>query len=131
MVVSYECGQDGGEKTWPQASVPGAEHYGSAEHCDAENQREKRAVNEQRIHQQMESERHDDARYGETVAQQQRRVAYRVRFAFCSDTHNLWLLCQGRGSGSADGQLVILTGGPRLAPLRLAYPVGSVPPSRM
>ena len=71
MIVSYECGQGGGKKTWPQASVPGAEHYGSAEHCDAENQGEKRALNELRILQQMESERHDDARYRETVAQRQ------------------------------------------------------------
>src|SRR5215218_221639 len=103
MIVSCKGGQGGGKKTWPQAPVPGADHYRSAEHCGAENQQEKIILKEQRLQQQMEPERHDDARYGDTVAQQQRRIAYRVRFPFCSDIHNLWLLCQGRSSKSADG----------------------------
>src|SRR5215208_4960237 len=114
MIVSYECGQGGGKKTWPQAPVPGADHYGSAEHCGAENQLEKTVLHEQRIQQQMEPEHHGDARYGDTVAQQPRRVAYRVRFAFSSDIHNLWLLSQGRSSSSAGGQVVLLHGGRRL-----------------
>src|SRR5215216_277395 len=77
---------------------------------------------EQRIQQQMEPEHHGDTSYGDTVAQQQWRVAYRVRFAFCSDTHNLWLPCQGRSSGSADRQVVPLPGGRRLLHLTSSIP---------
>src|SRR5215207_3717929 len=68
----------------------------------------------QRIHQQMESEHHGDTRNSDTVVQQQGRVANRVRFASCSDTHNLWLLCQNCALRSAVDQLVILTGSRRL-----------------
>jgi len=88
-------------------------------------------MHKERIQQQMESEHHGDTSNSDAVAQQQGRVANRVRFASCSDTHNLWLLCQNCALRSAVRQSVILTGGPRLAPLRLTYPVDSVPPSRM
>src|SRR5829696_9175934 len=107
IIVNYDYGQAGGKKTWPQATVPGADHHGSAQHCGAEHQQENTVLNEQRIHQQLDPERHGDTRYSDTVAQQPRWVTYRVPFVVCSDTHNLWSLSQERGSRSAEGQLVL------------------------
>src|SRR5215204_5861622 len=68
----------------------------------------------ERIQQHMESEHHGDTSNSDAVAQQQGRVANRVCFASCSDTHNLWLLCQNCALLSANGQVVLFPGSRQL-----------------
>src|SRR5215218_5628892 len=72
----------------------------------------------------METEHHGDTRNSDAVPRQQGRVANRVRFAFCSETHYLWLVFQKCALRSAVGQSVVLSGVPGL--LRSASPIPSI-----